>query len=62
MAPEVILGEGYSFPVDYWSIGKYIIHKKIHLAICMYEFVCGGVPFGDAAEDPMDVYLAIVNQ
>jgi cGMP-dependent protein kinase len=22
MAPEVILGEGYSFPVDYWSIGK----------------------------------------
>lgn len=23
MAPEVILGEGYSFAVDYWSIGKF---------------------------------------
>ena len=50
MAPEVILGEGYSFQVDIWSI-----------AICMYEFVCGGVPFGENAEEPMDVYLAIVN-
>ena len=28
----------------------------------MYEFVCGGVPFGDSADDPMDVYMAIVNQ
>ena len=28
MAPEVILGEGYTFKVDYWSIG-----------ICMYEFI-----------------------
>ena len=50
MAPEVILGEGYSFQVDIWSI-----------AICMYEFMCGGVPFGENAEDPMDVYLAIIN-
>ena len=50
MAPEIILGEGYSFQVDIWSI-----------AICMFEFVCGGVPFGENAEEPMDVYLAIVN-
>ena len=50
MAPEVILGEGYSFQVDCWSI-----------AICLYEFMCGGLPFGETAEDPMDVYLAIVN-
>ncbi len=50
MAPEVILGEGYSFQVDIWSI-----------AICMYEFICGGVPFGESAEEPMDVYLAIIN-
>ena len=50
MAPEVILGEGYSFQVDCWSI-----------AICLYEFMCGGLPFGESAEDPMDVYLAIVN-
>lgn len=51
MAPEVILGEGYTFNVDYWSI-----------AICLYEFVCGGVPFGETADDPMDVYLAIINE
>ena len=50
MAPEVVLGEGYSFQVDYWSI-----------AICMYEFMCGGVPFGENADDPMEVYLAVVN-
>lgn len=28
----------------------------------MYEFMCGGVPFGEAAEDPMDVYLAVINE
>ena len=50
MAPEVILGEGYSFQVDIWSI-----------AVCMFEFMCGGVPYGENAEDPMDVYLAIIN-
>jgi hypothetical protein len=27
----------------------------------MYEFVCGAVPFGEAAEDPMDVYVSIIN-
>ena len=51
MAPEVILGEGYSFSYDFWSC-----------AICMFEFVCGGVPFGENAEDPMQVYLAIINE
>jgi len=28
----------------------------------MYEFICGGVPFGETAEDPMEVYLAIINE
>ncbi len=51
MAPEVILGEGYSFKVDYWSI-----------AVCMYEFMCGGVPFGENHEEPMDVYLSVINE
>ena len=51
MAPEVILGEGYSFKVDFWSI-----------AVCMYEFMCGGVPFGENHEEPMDVYLAVINE
>lgn len=51
MAPEVIMGDGYTLIVDMWSI-----------AVCMYEFVCGGMPFGDAAEDPMDVYSSIINE
>ena len=24
MAPEVILGEGYTFSIDYWAIGNFI--------------------------------------
>jgi cGMP-dependent protein kinase len=50
MAPEVILGEGYGFSVDFWSV-----------SICIYEFMCGGVPYGESCEDPMDIYTAIVN-
>lgn len=50
MAPEVISGEGYTFIVDFWSI-----------AVCMYEFVCGGVPFGEGCEDPMDVYSDVLS-
>lgn len=51
MAPEVILGEGYTNAYDFWSC-----------AVCMYEFVAGGVPFGENADDPMQVYLAIINE
>ena len=51
MAPEVILGREYSFPVDFWSI-----------SICMYEFYCGEVPFGEREEDPMEIYFAIINK
>ena len=49
MSPEVILGEGYSFQIDFWSI-----------AICIYEFICGGVPFGETADDPMKIYISII--
>ncbi len=51
MAPEAILGEGYGFQVDFWSI-----------AVCAFEFICGCVPFGDSADDPMDVYKSVVNE
>jgi len=51
MAPEMILGRGYSFEVDFWAI-----------AVCMYEFVCVEVPFGEHCEDTMDIYLAIKNE
>ena len=48
MAPEITKGEGYSFQVDIWSI-----------AICLYEFFCGKLPFGEEYDDPMDIYRAV---
>ena len=51
MAPEITKGEGYSFEVDIWSI-----------AICMYEFFCGKLPFGEEFEDPMDIYRAVCKE
>ena len=27
----------------------------------MYEFLCGGVPFAEEAEDPYEIYNEIVN-
>lgn len=41
MAPEVIVGKGYDFYVDFWSLG-----------ICLYEFMGGGVPYGENLDDP----------
>ena len=51
MAPEITKGEGYSFEVDIWSI-----------AICMYEFFCGKLPFGEELEDPVDIYRAVCEE
>ena len=45
MAPEVIQGKGYGLSVDLWSLG-----------IMIYEFVWGGVPFGEEEEDPYSIY------
>jgi cGMP-dependent protein kinase len=39
MAPEIIIGQSYSSAVDLWSLG-----------VCMYEFISGGVPFGEDVE------------
>ena len=50
MAPEIILGEGYTFCVDIWAI-----------AICMFKFACGKLPFGNNVSDPMDIYQSIIN-
>jgi cGMP-dependent protein kinase len=51
MAPEIITGRGYSYTVDLWSIG-----------VCLYEFLCGGVPFAEDAEDPYDIYEEIIKR
>ena len=51
MAPEISKGEGYSFEFDIWSI-----------AICMYEFFCGKLPFGEEFEDPIDIYRAVCKE
>jgi cGMP-dependent protein kinase len=47
MAPEVIQGKGYTLSVDYWSLG-----------ICLYEFLCGHVPYED--DDPFKIYQLII--
>jgi len=51
MAPEVILGKGYSFSSDYWSVG-----------ICMYEIFYGQYPFGNNCKDVMEVYNQILKK
>jgi len=35
MAPEIMLGKGYSYEVDLWSLG-----------ILLYETLCSKLPFG----------------
>jgi cGMP-dependent protein kinase len=50
MAPEVIVGKGYNKSADLWSLG-----------VCLYELVCGGVPFGEDEEDPYKIYEAILD-
>ena len=49
MAPEIIKGKGYSYNVDLWSIG-----------ICLYEFMCGGVPYAEDEDDPYKIYEVIM--
>ena len=51
MAPELLLGQGYSFSVDYWSIG-----------VLAYKVYFGYYPFGNGMSDPMDVYQDIVKK
>ncbi len=50
MAPEVIVGNGYSFPADYWSFG-----------ICMYVIYYGQYPFDNENKDIMEIYQNIIH-
>jgi cGMP-dependent protein kinase len=49
MAPEILEGSSYSFQVDMWSI-----------AVCMYELMCGHVPFGDDIEDDPQLFYQYI--
>eukprot|EP00919_Chromeraceae_sp_WS-2016_P066271 GHVR01156813.1.p1 GENE.GHVR01156813.1~~GHVR01156813.1.p1 ORF type:complete len:331 (-),score=72.35 GHVR01156813.1:208-1200(-) len=49
MAPEMILGKGYTQSSDLWAIG-----------VCMFEFLCGPLPFGNDAEDQLEIFRAIL--
>lgn len=51
MAPEVISGKGYSLPADIWSLG-----------VCLYEFMCGELPYGEDLDNPFDIYKEIMNK
>lgn len=51
MSPEVIIGKGYGLATDYWSIG-----------VVLYEFMCGGVPFGEEEEDPYKIYEKVIER
>ncbi|CAD8139151.1 unnamed protein product [Paramecium octaurelia] len=51
MAPEILTGKGYSYIVDFWSLG-----------VSFYGFLCGGMPYGEEVNDPYDIYDFIVTK
>lgn len=48
MAPEIIKGKGYSYNSDLWSVG-----------VCLFEFMCGVMPYAEDAQDPYEIYEEI---
>ena len=51
IAPEILQGKGYSLSCDFWSVG-----------ICMYEIFYGFYPFGNSANDVIDIYKEILKK
>lgn len=51
LAPEVILGKGYTCAVDWWAVG-----------VMMYEFLCGPLPFGQNCTDRLGVFREILEE
>jgi len=51
IAPEVLLGQGYGFSCDYWSLG-----------VIAYLIYYGLYPFGRNAKDPIEVYKEVIKK
>jgi cGMP-dependent protein kinase len=51
ISPEVLVGKGYSFSCDYWSVG-----------ILTFEIYYNYYPFGNEANDPMEVYRDVLKK
>ena len=51
IAPEILQGKGYSLSCDFWSLG-----------ICMYEIFYGSYPFGNTANDVIDIYKEVLKK
>ena len=49
IAPEILQGKGYSLSVDFWSLG-----------ICMYEIFYGKYPFGNYANEVIEIYKDVL--
>ena len=49
IAPEILRGRGYSLSCDFWSLG-----------ICMYEIFYGKYPFGNYANEVLEIYKEIL--
>ena len=49
LSPEILLGQGYSFSCDYWSIG-----------VVAYEMIYKCYPFGGHSKDVMEIYHDIM--
>jgi cGMP-dependent protein kinase len=49
MAPEALLGKGYNFTADMWSVG-----------IMLFEMMTGILPFAEETNDPYEVYQSVI--
>ena len=51
IAPEILQGKGYSLSCDFWSLG-----------ICMFEIFYGFYPFGNSANEVIDIYKEVLKK
>ena len=51
ISPEILQGKGYSLSCDFWSLG-----------ICMFEIFYGIYPFGNNANEVIDIYKEVLKK